>query len=592
MEGLDRRTFLAGLTGGLVGAGLAAPMRVLTASAIQAGKVSAARGCGLEIAAPFVVSDPALGLSTELLLTAANFPGSQGFRDAQYGTEYEVMLYDAAGREVSLDGSRKQVISAMRPTIIDMDQVLDGKPFWGSARLKLTPRGENASHSSDLFSAGFVRWHSAHNFDNVHAHPIAPDDQRGRFFYSMPFPALDEYHCALALFNPNDDESAGVVRVVDRLGRTVGERRYRLGPRQSTLYSLSDMKPAASPGEALAPAAPDAALRAGGVVAVINDSEAISYGYTFIKGRAGGSFSVEHPLHFQDVAVKPARPSPFGPAGNFTADALLFTPMLFAGCRIGGVALESRVHLSASQWLEEALWLMPFAAGARGNIDWKSDDDPQVLQRVRPAELVDQGVVRLGPFQSCVIDAARLPLPAGYSGGFGVATVPRTSHSLLKIEVRAKEWGRVCFTHFRPGGASHKRYQLVTGRGGLASDYIVSGCQVRGSAADRRYDCVLAVMNIGLGDNLTGAPRIQLFSDHGLVGEKLLGDFPELACRHYLLSELFPELQTEPDHPLTARLVEDTAPMIMSALHLDYERRDIAMDHGSDRHSTYLDYDC
>jgi len=27
-------------------------------------------------------------------------------------------------------------------------------------------------------------------------------------------------------------------------------------------------------------------------------------------------------------------------------------------------------------------------------------------------------------------------------------------------------------------------------------------------------------------------------------------------------------------------------------VHLDYERRDLAMDHGSDRHSTYNDYGC
>ena len=55
---------------------------------------------------------------------------------------------------------------------------------------------------------------------------------------------------------------------------------------------------------------------------------------------------------------------------------------------------------------------------------------------------------------------------------------------------------------------------------------------------------------------------------------------------------MFPDLETEPGHPLTVRLVEANASMIMSALHLDYERRDIAMDHGSDRHSTYLDYTC
>jgi hypothetical protein len=32
--------------------------------------------------------------------------------------------------------------------------------------------------------------------------------------------------------------------------------------------------------------------------------------------------------------------------------------------------------------------------------------------------------------------------------------------------------------------------------------------------------------------------------------------------------------------------------MIVSALHFDYERRDLALEHGSDRHSTFRDYKC
>ena len=34
------------------------------------------------------------------------------------------------------------------------------------------------------------------------------------------------------------------------------------------------------------------------------------------------------------------------------------------------------------------------------------------------------------------------------------------------------------------------------------------------------------------------------------------------------------------------------AVMIVSALHLDYERRDLALEHGSDRHSTFQDFKC
>lgn len=594
MQGLDRRQFLAGLAGSLAGATVASPAQAVAQYAAQAQADAVGGTCWLDVAAPFVVSDPRLGLNTELLLTATCFPGAEGFRNPQYGTEYQVDLYDARGREVRLDSARRQVISAMRPTIMDMGQLLGGKPFWGSARLRLAPRGKSVTHAGDLFSAGFVRWKTATDFDNVHAHPAAPKQARGRFFYSMPFPSLAEYHCAFALFNPNDDDSAGVVRIVDRLGRTVIERRYRLGPHHSTLYSLADLKTADSPAEALRPVAlKEAKLRQGGVVAVINDTEAVSFAYTFMKGRGASKvFTVEHPLHFQDMPVKPARKSPFNEAGKFSAEALLFTPMLFNGARFGGVELHSRLYLSASRWREEALWLMPFVTTHEGNIAWVSDRDEQLATRIQPANHAQQGVLRLGFFESCCLDCKDLPLPPDYSGGFGVATIPPTSHSLMKVEVRAESWGRSCFTHFRPGGPAHKRYQTVAERGGLASDYIISGCHVRGSASARKYDCLLAVMNIEYSGDRTGTPRLQLFGPSGFLAEKPLGEFPALACRHVLLSELFPDLRTEPGHPLTARLVDSDAMMIVSALHLDYERRDLAMDHGSDRHSTYLDYGC
>ncbi|MCI0390574.1 MAG: hypothetical protein MOB07_17655 [Acidobacteria bacterium] len=62
------------------------------------------------------------------------------------------------------------------------------------------------------------------------------------------------------------------------------------------------------------------------------------------------------------------------------------------------------------------------------------------------------------------------------------------------------------------------------------------------------------------------------------------------ACRHFLLSELLAsEVQYE---ALTLRLVDERATLLMSAVHLDHERRDLALDHGSDRFSTFLDYGC
>jgi hypothetical protein len=132
----------------------------------------------------------------------------------------------------------------------------------------------------------------------------------------------------------------------------------------------------------------------------------------------------------------------------------------------------------------------------------------------------------------------------------------------------------------------------VDDRGSLASDYIVSGAHVIGSAANRKRDCLLALMNIEFEDENTGTPKLQLFGPSGLIGEKQLPDFPALACRHMLLSELFPGVQSDPGHPFTVRMQVANAMMIVSALHLDYERRDLALEHGSDRHSTFQDFKC
>ena len=592
---MDRRTFLASLAGSLVLAS-AEPFRggepLLAPTHAPPGAAPGA--CWLDIAAPFIAEDPAMQLGTQLLLTSTCFPGVEGYRDPRYATEYQILLYNANGEEIPLGAGGKLEIPAMRPTLLRMADLAGRKAFWGGARVRVAPSPNQVDRAGDLFSAGFVRWGLPHNFDNVHAHPAPPQQVRGRYNYSMPFPALDEYHCAGALFNPNDEESSGTVRVVDRLGQTAAERPFKLGPHCATLYTLADLAVVSTPGEALA-ISPlrEKRLAQGGVLLVQNTSEVASFAYTFMKGRTGESFSVEHPLHFAaDHEVKPARTSPYGPNRSFPASALLYTPLVFNGRRIGGLELESRFYLSASKWLEGALWMMPFVTTDKGAIAWVSNRDDRFPERVMPQALTDQGLVRLGFFQSCRIDAQALPLPKGFSGGLGLATIHVTSHSLCKIEVRAKDWGRVAFTHFRPGGQFHKRYRQAPERGGLASDYIVSGCQVRGRGDKRKQDCLLAVMNIEFEEERAGQPRIELFGPSGLVAEKLLGEFPPLACRHLLMSELFPDLETQPGHPLTVRLLDSSAMMVVSALHIDFELRDIALEHGSDRHSTYQDFKC
>jgi hypothetical protein len=580
---LDRRTFLASLAGSFIAG------ETLSA-APQKPQPLPTGTCWLDVAAPFVIVDPSQQLTTDLLLTATCFPGIDGYKNSSFATDYQILLYDASGKEIKLDNSGKFSIPALRPTLLSMKELSGRDAFVGGAKIRLAPSPNQVPRAGDLFSAGFVRWNLPENFDNVHAHPAPPQQVIGRYNYSMPFPAMSEYHCAFALFNPNDEESYGVVRVLDRLGRTAVERKFSLHPHQTTLYTLADLHPVETAGEALAirPLA-DSKLNDGGVVVVRNESERVPFAYTLMKGRQGQSFTVEHPLHFSaDAPMKAARTTPYGPNRSFPAQALIYTPMLFKGLKIGGVELESRVYLSSSRWVEEALWKMPFVTTDRGEIAWVSNRDDQFASRVLPSAVTDQGLVRLTEFQSCRIAARDLPLPDGFSGGFGAACIPKTSHSLNKIEVRAVNWNRVAMTHFRPGGAVAKSYRQVENRGSLASDYIVSGAHI----VKGKRDCLLAIMNIEFEDDFTGTPRLQLFGPQGLAGEKQLSDFPPLACRHLLLSELFPGVESDPAHPFTVRMQVANALMIVSALHLDYVRKDLALEHGSDRHSTFQDFKC
>lgn len=114
-----------------------------------------------------------------------------------------------------------------------------------------------------------------------------------------------------------------------------------------------------------------------------------------------------------------------------------------------------------------------------------------------------------------------------------------------------------------------------------------------GAASDACWlDVAAALMNIEFEEEHTDAPTIQLFGPSGLLAEKKVGDFPPLACRHLLVSELFPQVESDPGNPLTVRMLAPNAMMVVSALHIDYERRDIALEHGSDRHSTFQDFKC
>jgi hypothetical protein len=89
---------------------------------------------------------------------------------------------------------------------------------------------------------------------------------------------------------------------------------------------------------------------------------------------------------------------------------------------------------------------------------------------------------------------------------------------------------------------------------------------------------------------LEGEPTLEVFSSNGLLVRVALGKIPPFACCHFLLSQLIS--RELPATDLTLRLVDEKTTLLMSVIHLDYERRDIALDHGSDRFSTFGEFGC
>ena len=248
MTTIDRRTFLSGLAGSFFAApAVSAPQQTLPAHQAHpapAGWMSPRRSS---------LSTPRKSSTPSLLLTATCFPGVEGFRETRYATEYQILLYDHTGKEIPLDNARqarnpRHAAHAARHES-DLRTAIHSMAGQNSSS-RLPPVRCRAR--AILFSAGFVRWDLPGNFDNVHAHPAAPQQVVGRFNYSMPFPALSEYHCAFSLFNPNDDDSYGIMRAVDRLGRTVAQRQYQLRPHQTMLFTMADLKAFETPGEAFA----------------------------------------------------------------------------------------------------------------------------------------------------------------------------------------------------------------------------------------------------------------------------------------------------------------------------------------------------
>jgi hypothetical protein len=604
MGSFDRREFISLLSASV--AGFAAtplvPLQQPTTGQALRSQPNASPAmldtCWLDVCAPFIVEDHERGIHTEIILTSDTFVGRRGYEGDAYGTDYEIYLYDSAGRAMGPDGiAKKLTVPAMRTTVINAREIVGGiKAFWGGMKIRLQPRGPEPMHASDLFSSAFVRWQTERSFDNVHANPDPLQWQRAdSFYYSMPFPALADYICTLALFNPYGGRSAGEISLFDPDGSKVIAKPYDLKAYSSLLLCLNSGRFTNGAGEVFGEA--DAskaeklevqALSRGGLLAVTNNSQTMkSFAYLLIKQPNRPRFSVEHPIH-QNLFTPGPETVPFDGSGNFKAKNVLYSPLVFRARKVGSITLESRCWLGTGLPIEQVQWFYPFVTDAEGAIHWDAKKDPK-LSKLLTASQCREGVIRLPAGQSCELDFTRLQLRENFSGGISLAVNPDTTHTLMKVEVKVPEWGAHAFTHFRPGLQAARAYQKSKQRGGIVTDYITSGARLERRGNEMLFDELIAVINID-DQGIEGRPILELFGASGLLTRIPLGSVPGFASRHYVLSELAHGISKY--GPLTLRLVDEQAALLMSILHVDYLRRDIALDHGSDRFSTLRDYNC
>jgi hypothetical protein len=599
MKPIERRSFLALVSQAITGTALLPFIRSANQVArAQSRSGSAGQSCWLDVCAPFIIHDPAAGIESEIVLTADNFVGARGYADGADATEYEIYLYDFDGSAFGEGGiARRLTVPAMQTTVVPVHELVkENVTFWGGMRIRLRPRTRTPTHASDLFSSAFVRWTSSESFTNVHANPDPLEWQRpDSFFYSMPFPPLAAYDCVYSIFNPYDELSAGTFTIYDQLGIKLKELTYNLKPHSSALIDLRKGDYTTDITEMFTARGKrrdnNHAMRGGlngGTIAVTNRGGSVkNFGYLLMKQAGRSKFSIEHPIHQPPYNPTAAR-IPFDLSGRFKAQNVLYTPLVFRSKKIGGITLDSRFHLSSGAPVEEMLWLNPFITDSEGKVAWQTADGSKLPGSI-PEQQIERGAIKLAGQQSCVFDCSRVELPKGFSGGLSLAITPLCNHTLMKVEVTAAEWNATAFTHFRPGLASARSYQKPQSRAGLATDYIVSGARIIGKGQRISRDEIVAVMNID-DKNIAGNPTLEVFSSSGLVARKGLGPVPGFSCRHYLLSELLSERLGSND--LTLRLVDEQATLLMSVLHVDYERKDIAADHGSDRFSTFTEFAC
>ena len=598
MEPVKRRSFLSSISQAFAGTALLPLVRPTNVAGSGNRIASDDTSCWLDVCAPFIIQDSTVGIESEIVLTSDNFVGASGYADGADATDYLIYLYDSAGRPIGEDGiARRLVAPAMQTTVIPVRELVGPNTrFWGGMRVRLRPRTRVPTHASDLFSSAFVRWTSNESFTNVHANPDPLQWQRpDSFFYSMPFPPLSIYDCVYSIFNPYAETSAGVLTFYDPLGSKLRELSYNLKPHSSALIDLRKGDYITDIKDLFTARRKDRdsnhALQGGangGTIAVTNRRGSVkNFGYLFMKQTAGPKFSIEHPIHQSPYNPAPAK-IPFDSQDRFKARNILYTPLVFRSKKIGGITLESRFHLSSGAPMEEILWLSPFITDGNGSVAWQIGDGSKLPSSISKQQ-TERGIIKLAGQQSCIFECSQLDLPKGFSGGLSLAIAPLSNHTLMKVEVTATEWNATTFTHFRPGLAAARAYQKPATRAGLATDYIVAGAAIVIKSGRVNRDEIVAVINID-NKNIAGNPMLEIFSSRGLAARVRLGEIPAFSCRHYLLSELLSEKIGPND--LSLRLVDEQATLLMSVLHIDYERRDIAADHGSDRFSTFTEFTC
>ena len=587
MKSTSRRRFVSQVAGSF------AALPILHATPHLAEALTSPKGCWLTVCVPLVIEDAAKNLHTDIVLTSASFAGVDGYRDPSQSTEYELTLYDPAGKPLKIDGasdSLRLTVPAMNATLLRCRDLARGREsFWGGCRIRMLVNSKAPFYVSDLFSAAFVRWNYASSFDTLHAHPDPPQMQTTDTYYaSMPYPDLADYDCTLSLFNPYAAVSEGRITLYAENGSKRFEQPYKLTPFASSLLKLNEKQAAAKQLSRVALVGGKNASQVGSVLVANQEKSVKTFSYLMIKGKNDNAFAAEHTIHLGNYPVTRGY-APFDDRQAFKPRGWVFSSFIFKKAILGGLEMSSRVYFSSGRPLEDELWLLAYANDADGNLQWATSHDNE-LGMWLPANFLQRGAIRLQPFQSCSFDFDNLAIQSGFAGGIGVAASPATSHVLMKVEVKVHNWGTAAFSHFRPGVKSGYRLKDIAARGGLATDYVVTGANVKRTGGAPQADSLIATYNLEEGK--AGAPTLEVFGKQGFISRKKLEPLPASACRHYLLSALFPELAEQGAGPLTLRLIDEQAVITLGALHIDYQRRDVALDHGSDRFSTHLDFNC